>query len=40
MSEYLDSDIEFAFIRMKEENIAGSGSNVLVDPIDCLSFYC
>jgi hypothetical protein len=35
LSSYLDSDIEFAFIRTQTPPSAG-----FIDPIDCLSFYC
>ena len=38
LSQYLDGDIEFAFIRTQNQN--GAGQNSLMEPIDCLSFYC
>lgn len=37
LSQYLDSDIEFAFIRTQNQN--GQQKQQL-EPIDCLSFYC
>ena len=39
MSSYLDSDIEFAFIRTQAQNQQPSELG-LIEPIDCLSFYC
>ena len=41
LSSYLDSDIEFAFIRTQP----GTSKDLkpiseFIDPIDCLSFYC
>jgi hypothetical protein len=37
LSTYLDSDIEFAFIRTNGQN---QGEKKEFEPIDCLSFYC
>jgi len=42
LSNYLDSDIEFAFIRTQathQPQPSGS-SSLLKDPIECLQFYC
>ena len=39
LSSYLDSDIEFAFIRT-QNNGANKPIGDLIEPIDCLSFYC
>ena len=39
MSTYLESDIEFAFIRTQPQNMMPS-DNGMIEPIDCLSFYC
>ena len=41
LSTYLDSDVEFAFIRTQNmnQNDALVGEN-MVDAIDCFSFYC
>ena len=39
MSNYLDSDIEFAFI--KTQHISNEGLEAgKMDPIECLQFYC
>jgi hypothetical protein len=35
LSSYLDSDIEFAFIRTTQQT-----DSQKIEPIDCLSFYC
>ena len=35
LSSYLDSDIEFAFIRTTNQKVSSEN-----EPIDCLSFYC
>ena len=40
MSSYLDSDIEFAFIRTQKPSMEDLAGAQLKDPIDCLSFYC
>lgn len=49
LSSYLDSDVEFAFIRTQSVHPSDSGLNLLgdskspegmVEPIDCFSFYC
>ena len=40
LSTYLDSDIEFAFIRTAQSQLDKTQTNQLKDPIDCLSFYC
>lgn len=42
LSTYLDSDIEFAFIRTQPGNVSKDLKLIsnFVDPIDCLSFYC
>ena len=45
-SSYLDSDIEFAFIRTQPQNkeckdLMAAGKNIFAfEPIDCLQFYC
>ena len=46
LSTYLDSDIEFAFIRTQPQSLNEQLANGVaklsgsLDPIDCLSFYC
>ena len=43
MSNYLEADIEFAFIRTQQQldkSMQGFGSPTLIEPIECFSFYC
>lgn len=48
LSTYLDSDIEFAFIRapqvpsanQNQKNGSASKNNFCFEPVDCLQFYC
>ncbi len=42
LSTYLDSDIEFAFIRTQPGSVSKDLKPIsnFIDPIDCLSFYC
>lgn len=42
MSTYLDSDVEFAFIRTQtsSQQEKEEGSNFQLEPIECLQFYC
>ena len=39
MSNYLDCDIEFAFIRAPQQTQLNQIGDTM-DPIECLSFYC
>lgn len=38
MSEYLDADIEFAFIKTQATQLKRASE--FMEPIECLQFYC